>query len=319
MQSNPTVNGIDVSKDELVIARVDHESVQRVSNKAPDIRCWLRQLPKGSIVAMESTGRYHQLVARLSAAAGMRVYVLNAHDVHLYAKGLGVRGKTDRLDAEIIARYIAERHSKLHQWQPAPLELGRIDDLLRRRAVIVTKREALRQCVADSEDLRGVWKELDHAFGVALRSIEAKVKESIKAAPDLHQAQRRLATVVGFGAIGSALLAALLARIPFASADSLVAYCGWDPRADDSGRKHGRRRLTKRGPAHLRKQWYMAGMTAARTKALKPLYEALRTRGLATTEAFVILGRKLLRAAYAVWKTGQPFAVERFLGRALPA
>jgi hypothetical protein len=28
----------------------------------------------------------------------------------------------------------------------------------------------------------------------------------------------------------------------------------------------------------------------------------------------VILGRKLLRAAYAVWKTKQPFALERFLG-----
>ena len=53
--------------------------------------------------------------------------------------------------------------------------------------------------------------------------------------------------------------------------------------------------------------------------ALKPLYEALRARGLASTEAFVILGRKLLRAAYAVWKTGRSFDLDTFLGRPQPA
>ena len=141
----------------------------------------------------------------------------------------------------------------------------------------------------------------------------------IKADDKLRDAQRRLATVIGFGPIGSALLAVLLARIPFANADSLVAYSGLDPRANDSGQKRGRRSLTKRGPAYLRKQWYMAGLTAARTKALKPLYQALRARGLATIEAFVILGRKLLRAAYAVWKTGRPFELDKFLGHPEPA
>jgi hypothetical protein len=33
----------------------------------------------------------------------------------------------------------------------------------------------------------------------------------------------------------------------------------------------------------------------------------------------VILARKLLRAAYAVWKTERPFDLERFLGRTQPA
>ena len=62
----------------------------------------------------------------------------------------------------------------------------------------------------------------------------------------------------------------------------------------------------------------MVGFTAARTKALKPVYLALRARGLATTEAAIALARKLLRAAYAVWKTGRPFDLDMFLGQPRP-
>jgi hypothetical protein len=44
------------------------------------------------------------------------------------------------------------------------------------------------------------------------------------------------------------------------------------------------------------------GFAALRKNALKPLYLALRAKGYAPTQAFIILERKLLRAAFAVWK-----------------
>lgn len=315
MQSNSIINGVDVAKDELVIARNDEKAVQRVVNKAAQINAWLRRLPKGSIVAMESSGRYHQLLARLAHAAGMRVYVLNARDVSFYAKALGMRGKTDPVDAGVIAQYVVHHHGRLHQWQPMSAEHGRIDELIRRRAVLVAKRDSLRQSLRGCKDLKAASQKLEAAFDSVIRSLDRKLKELVGADDVLFASQRRLATVIGFGPLGSALLAVLLERIPFATADALVAYSGWDPRPNDSGRRRGRRKLTKRGPGYLRKQWYMAGFAAARTKALKPMYQALRARGLATTEAFVVLARKLLRAAYAVWKTQRPFDLDKFLGR----
>jgi transposase len=279
----------------------------------------LRQLPKGSIVAMESTGAYHRLLARLAHAAGMRVYVLNARNVFFYARGLGIRGKTDRVDAGVIARYVAEHQHKLHQWRPASAEHSRIDELIRRRAVAVSKRESLRQSLGNCKDLKEQFKVLDQAFDTFLRGIDNKLKELVRADDRLRASERRIETVVGFGPLGGTLLAVLLARMPLANADALVAYSGWDPRPEDSGRRRGKRRLTKCGPSYMRKQWFMVGFTAARTKALKPLYLALLAKGFATTEAVVILARKLLRAAYAVWKTERPFDLERFLGRTQPA
>lgn len=319
MQLNSIIHGVDVAKDELCVGQLGAGAVQRVSNDAVSIRAWLRQLPKGSIVAMESTGRYHRLLAQLAYKAGMRVYVLNARNVHFYAKALGMRSKTDRVDTGVIARYVAEHQDQLHPWRPEVALPSRVEELIHRRAVVVTKRESLRQCLRECPELKQAWQRLDQAFGDFLRCTEAKIKALVKVDEVLRTAQRRIQTVIGFGPVGSCLLAGLLNRIPFASSDALVAYSGWDPRPDDSGRKRGRRRLTKAGPAYMRKQWYMVGFTAARTKALKPVYLALRARGLATTEAAIVLARKLLRAAYAVWKTGRPFDLDVFLGKPRPA
>ncbi|MBH1979278.1 MAG: IS110 family transposase, partial [Comamonadaceae bacterium] len=120
-------------------------------------------------------------------------------------------------------------------------------------------------------------------------------------------------TITGIGPQTTAVLAALLSRFEFANSDALVAYSGLDPRPNDSGTKRGRRRLSKKGPALLRRQMYLTGMSASHSKALKPLYQSIRAKGFATTEAFVILGRKLLRVAFAVWKGSEIFDPTRLM------
>lgn len=313
MQGCTEILGADVAKDEVVVAMHGQSQVRAIVNERKAIDAWLATLPEGSIVAMESTGIYHQLLAQRAHCAGMRVYVLNARDVHFYAKALGARGKTDRVDAGLIARYAAEHHVKLHAWQPGDAAHKRVEELLGRRATLVTKRESVRQAFKGDRDLASELKRLDQSFERILAAIDAKVDKLIAADAALATGRKRIASVTGFGAQGSAFLAVLFARIPFANTDAVVAYSGLDPRPNDSGKKRGTRRLSKRGPAHLRRQLYLSGFSASHSKALKPLYQDLRAKGFATTEAFVILGRKLLRAAFAVWKTGQQWEPARLL------
>jgi len=307
MQANPLIVGADVAKAELVVGCPGHSEVRHVANRPEEIDAWLGGLPAGSIVAMESTGVYHRLLAARAQAAGMRVYVLNARDVHFYAKAMGARGKTDRVDAGVIARYVAEHHAQLRPWRPAEPAYERIEELVRRRGVLVTKRDSIRQTLRGCAEMAASLAQLERAFDDLLGALEAKVQSLIDADAALLAGQQRVASVIGFGPQGSSMLAVLLARFDFANADALVAYSGLDPRPNDSGNKRGKRRITKRGPAYLRRQVYLTGFSASHSKALKPLYQALRAKGFATTEAFMILGRKLLRAAYSVWKTGQPF------------
>lgn len=317
MQGCTEIHGVDVAKDEVVVAMHGQTHVRTMANEHGAIDTWLATLPRGGIIAMESTGVYHQLLAQRAHAAGMQVYVLNARDVHFYAKALGARGKTDRVDAVLIARYAAEHHAKLHIWLPGDGAQKRVEELLGRRATLVTKRESVRQAFKGDRDLGRELEQLDQSFDRVLAAIDAKVDRLIADDAVLAAGRKRIASVTGFGPQGSALLAVLFARIPFANTDAVVAYSGMDPRPNDSGKKRGTRKLSKRGPAHLRRQLYLSGFAASHSKALKPLYKALRAKGFATTEAFVILGRKLLRAAFAVWKTGQPWEPARLLPKSV--
>ena len=94
MQATRRIVGVDVAKEELVVAVHTETRSGKVANSAQAISTWLGTLERGSVVAMEATGKYHRLLAELAHAAGMRVFVLNARDVHFYAKALGARGKT---------------------------------------------------------------------------------------------------------------------------------------------------------------------------------------------------------------------------------
>ena len=49
-----------------------------------------------------------------------------------------------------------------------------------------------------------------------------------------------------------------LERVPFRNADAFVTFTGFDPRANDSGNKIGRRRLSKRRPAELHRLLFNA-------------------------------------------------------------
>lgn len=316
MQEAIPVIGVDVSRDSLSCS-VLGGSTCVVLNDEVEINRWLNSLPSGSVVAMESTGRYHQLLARLALQNGMRVYVLNAQDVFFYAKGLGMRGKTDRSDAQVIARYAAEHLEQLHAWCSGSASQQRIEELVRRRAGVTTHRSALRQLLRGIDSMKPHLKQLDAHFELVVSEIDRQIQEELQHDAALRTASALLQTITGIGPVGSALLASLLSRIPFANADALVAYSGLDPRPNDSGQKHGRRRLSKRGPPHLRRQMYLAAFAASHSKALKPLYQSIRAKGFAPTEAMVILGRKLLRVAWAVWKSHKPFAPAVLVGQIL--
>lgn len=307
MQQMKQFVGIDVSKASLDCAVHGSSSHVRLANDETMISDWLGTLEVGTALAVESTGEHHEAVVRLAHQRGLVAYVLNARDVYFYAKALGTRGKTDRSDARVIARYLAEHPGELHPWTAGTAAQERIRQLLRRRAGVTGHRTAVRQLLRGVEGLHEQLEALEAAFGQLLQRIDSHVQGELASDAQLSSGSALLQTITGIGSQGSALLASLLARVHFANADALVAYSGLDPRANDSGQKTGTRRLSKRGAPELRRQMYLAAFAASHSKALGPLYRSIKAKGFKPTEALVILARKLLRVAWAIWKSEKPF------------
>jgi transposase len=153
---------------------------------------------------------------------------------------------------------------------------------------------------AQRETLLASLKRMSTQFDLLI----AKELASVPALAALH---RRLMSIVGVGPVVSAQLVACLARLRFRNVRAFIAYTGLDPRPDDSGEHRGARYLSKHGNALLRCLLFNGAMAAVRTKLFNPLYLQLRARGLASTQAIVIVARKLARIAFAIYKSGQMF------------
>ena len=294
--------GADVAKDEIVVACSEGSfPVRKLANQRTALRAFLKGLPTGSRIGTESTGVYHELFANLAHQLGFVVFVLNPKDARHYAKGVGMRGKTDRVDAEFLARMIAHEHTKLYAWIPPSPEQHEIAQLIKRRAKLSSLRQALGMSLKGVDGFSAELKALRKRFDQVIARIDQRVKALVEASPDRKQHVTHLRTIYGVGPVVSAALVNILERVPLKSADAFVAFTGLDPRPDDSGQHRGKRRLSKRGPSELRRLLYLAALSAIKTKTWKPLYEHYRGKGLSSTAVIVILARRIARTAWSMY------------------
>jgi transposase len=309
--------GVDVSSKTVLAACARRSFVPRtLSNEARVLRGWLKGLPAGTRIGVEATGSYHQLVADLAHAAGLVVYVLNPRDVKKYAEGVGRRGKTDRVDAEVIARFVAREHDRLHAYVPLSVAQRQLEQLLKRRGKLVALRVALELGWSGVAGVKKEMTALYKAHAQLLRQVDHLIKRAMAELPEVQTRARRLRAIPGYGELGSVAIAQALTRWPFTKVDAFIAHTGLDPRPDDSGDKRGRRRLSKRGPSELRRIMYLCAMSARSTKVWRPYYLRQREKGLSGTAALVVLSRKMARTAYGICQQQAEFDPARLVSTA---
>jgi transposase len=300
--------GADVdSRSVMVACAAGSFKPQRIANERKAIRAWLRSVPRGSRLAMESTGSYHEALADLAHQAGLQVFIVNARDLRRYGQGIGRRGKTDRLDAEVIARYIAREHRELHAHVPPTRAQRTLARLITRRSKLVQTKDSVRQSLLGLPALKTEARQLVERLERVIGRLDLLIQRTLQQMPSACEAAAHIATIPGFGVLTSTWLGDRFTRVPYATSDAVVAAAGLDPRPHDSGQKQGRRRLSKRGPAEERRLLFNCARSVAHTTLWQPYYEAQLAKGLSSTAATLVLARKMLRVAFAVYKQRQPF------------
>lgn len=302
METNTFIVGVDVAKAELVIHFQDSGTCITLSNTPSAIKKWLKQQPGNTALCVEATNVFHLDLVQLAYAKGFAVYVVDGFQLSNYRKGVGGRVKTDVSDACLLARFLDRESDQLRPWAPPPAVYSELQSLLRRRAVMVASRTSMMQSWTNEKSMRkafdSVLKELDKVELL----MRKKLKELLREAGLLGQVERCQA-IEGIGFLTATALVMNFIRGDFRNSDAFIAFLGMDLKVSDSGQQAGRRRLTKRGCSETRRLLHNASMSASRTPAWKGNYEHSRNRGKATTEALVILARKLARVAFALLKT----------------
>ena len=300
--------GVDVASRSVMVACAARSFAPHpLANERKALSAWLKSLPKASRIGMEATGSYHELLMELAQAAGMVVYVLNPRDVKKYAEGVGRRGKTDRLDAEVIARYVAREHEELHRAVARSAAQRRLEQLLKRRSRVVALQTGLVQTWRGVAGVKVELRLVAAAYARLLKQVDTLLQQVLAELPEVSADATQLRTIPGYGPVSSVAVAHALRRLPFGRVDAFIAHTGLDPRPHDSGDKRGRRHLSKRGPAELRAAMHMCAMSACQTKTWRPYYQQQRAKGLSGTEALTVLARKMARTAYGICRSKTVF------------
>lgn len=273
-------------------------------------------------LVLEPTGGYELAFALWARRQpGWQVHRPNPARVRAWARSQGLRAKTDRQDALLLARFGASVQPTLSIWQPLASEVSELDQLLRRRDEVADglrrerqRHEQLGIRPDASTTVRASVERLLTTLEDELAELEQAVAEQVQRHATLQAAEQRLRTVPGVGArVALPLLVACERYRTLAgeqgTAKGMVAYGGLDPQPHESGASIRRRALISRqGDRDLRARLYMGALGALRgANPVHTFYQRLVDRGKPKKLALLAAARKLLAWAWAVFSSGQPF------------
>ena len=299
--------GVDVAKDWLDIHHSSHGAA-RINNSHAAVRSFAARCAKeGAWVVFEASGGYdHQLRDALGSAR-VRFSRINPRQARDFARAMGVIGKTDRVDARMLAELGARLTPDPTQPLPPERRALQAQATRRRQLVEMRKQEATRlQQTADPvarTDIRGVIAMLDRRIA----KIEARMTDLVTADPELAAIERRLRTAPGVGPVVAATLIAELPELGQIDRRSIAALAGLAPIARDSGRRSGPRSIGGGRPI-VRTILYLAALQASRrSPQFIHFRDRLQAAGKSVKAAIIATARKLVVTLNAMLASGTDY------------
>ncbi len=313
--------GIDISKLKFNVCLI-HESGKLKHKVFPNtvagfdqLTRWLSKQGAEQVHAcLEATGTYGEALSLCLHQARHRVSVINPAAIKAFAASRLSRTKTDRVDAELIARFCQAQAPPA--WAPLPQEVRELQALARRLESLIEMRvmeeNRLSSGITVDSVRRSVEEHLTY-LNQEIKRTEELIRDHINSNPTLKQRSELLDSIPGIAETTAALLLSEITDInQYRSARQVAAYAGLVPRERQSGTSlRGRTRLSKIGNARLRRSLYFPAITALRCS---PFFQAwadgLLKRGKSKMSVICAVMRKLLHVAYGVLKNGKEFDPE---------
>lgn len=307
--------GIDIVKktfDGALILGAKFKNKSFPNNPAGFAACaaWIEQHAKSHVhVCLEATGIYWEALALYLVNAGHRVSVINPALAKAHAQSLGLRSKTDAIDARVLADFCREKQPA--PWiAPSPSEqrlkalVLRLQGLVAMQSEEKNRLESARDAVRDSLITHLRW------LAEEIKRLEQDIQQTLDDDPDLRDKRDLLESIPGLGERTlSVLLAYGLGQARFDNARQFAAFAGLSVREHASGSSvRAKPRLSKVGHAALRAALYMPAMvTLYKTTWGKCYRERLAGRGKPAKLIIGAMMRKLIHVAFGVLRSGKPF------------
>jgi transposase len=266
-------------------------------------------------VIMEATGIYYLDAALIADQWGATVTVVNPKAAHHFAKAMGGRNKTDKIDAAVLLECLKRMpHKPWTRPREAMLTLryyGRyLTQLTEDKTAARNRLHALLATGASPASLRQDLKRAITSIDKRIDRLRKQAMVLIRADEELSRIFDALDSIKGVGEVAALSLLAELVLLPRdLSSRACTAHAGLDPRVYESGTTvYKPPRISRQGNRHLRRALFHPAMSAGtHDPGACALKERLLAEGRKPMQATVAIMRKLLTVAWAMVRNPQPY------------
>jgi transposase len=258
-------------------------------------------------IVLEATGKLEAPLVASLQMAGLTPVVVNPRQVRDFAKATGELAKTDGIDAGVLAHFAEAIRPQV---RPLPDEQAQaLAELVNRRRQVqdmrVAEQNRLRR--TSSVEVRGRIERHVVYLERELDDIDDELQRQVAKTPAWQADVGLYCTVPGIGRALATSVVAHLPEIGRLSGRQISKLVGIAPLADDSGKRHGKRRIWG-GRASVRRSLYLATLVAVRfNPPMRDVYERLVASGKPKKVAIVACMRKLLVVLNAMKRDGTPW------------
>ena len=254
-------------------------------------------------IVMESTGCYSKKLSKILHAkqGDLPISILNGRLSSNFVKSLGLPHKTDKSDAQALARFGTERSPK--PALPDDPDRESLKELSRERSALLKAQAALENRSDSLFDTftQKVNDQAIAALNLQVSAIEKEMERCIKANAEMQHEAGLMKTVPGIALTSAYGFLAELGSLKQYSSRKLSSMSGLLPYTFVSGTSVNKTCLSKRGSARVRQLLYMDCMTAVnKIPELNSQYQNLVSRGKTKMTARCACMRKLLLIVRAV-------------------
>jgi transposase len=288
--------GIDVAKATLEVGLDTTEQTFSSENDPQALSALVARLEAlaPERIVVEATGGYEMHLVAACIAANLPIVVVNPRQARDFAKALGKRAKTDRVDALVLARFA--RAVQPEQRLPK-------SEAAQAVTVLVARRRQLTEMLVAEENRRQspLFAELADEFKEHIEWLQKRIAEldrdlqnQLRQTQQWREQDELLQSAKGVGPVLSVTLLTQLPELGQLNRREIALLVGVAPISDDSGKHRGERHIAG-GRAAVRSVLYMGTLAAVRfNPVIKEFYQRLLAKGKLKKVALTACMRKLL-------------------------
>lgn len=321
--------GIDMAMEKFDVCISVIDKLQQVAIRAQcsfnnnkkgfeDFILWVTKNTRLTIPAvyiMEATGIYYEQLAWFLHDKKCSVSVVLPNKAKKYKEALGLKSKNDRIDAKGLAQMACEQNHTA--WKPVSSNIyllrlitRQIQSVAEQATVLKNQLHALQYGMYRDKAIEKMYTRQVDLLQKNKKSLQLRVEQIVESDEILRKKFKNICKIKGLGLQNLAVIVAETNGFTaFENIAQLVSYAGYDVVENQSGKRSGKTKISKKGNNRIRRCLHFPAFNMIKYEVapFKNLYERVYEKSKIKMKAYTAVQKKLLEFIFVLWKKDEAF------------